>query len=308
LLSFRRLAATIALGPLALGMGLGLTSAQPALAATIPPKITLDSDDLSRPIVLDQQGRFVDTKTSIGTSTASATVPTYVGYLADSDDALPKGYPTIETGPRVAGQTVGPLHLTAATQGQLNSALAQNGEAVVHAADHTMLVKPASSVAAGSSSLSAWLAGQAASGTSTGTPVSTTTTQSQNLAQLLNLDGITKPITNSSVMKDLNHLLTLKSGKFVNWNQQSLDALKRDLSLTSPKHVATHPLTTGTTTSTTATTTPSSPATAAQMLDSPGTVMPAPIPEPSTYLIFSLAAGAFVVRRRLRSSPCPTSA
>jgi hypothetical protein len=296
--------------PLALGLSLASGGTPSATAATIPPKVQLDAEDLRHPLLLDQNGRFVLDRNATGSgagASAGGSVPTYVAYPVDRDDPLPQGYPTIDTGPRVPGRTVGLLNLSSVTRGTLDSTLAQNGEAVVHAGDRTALVKPATAAAAGNPSLSVWLAGQAGSGTGAGTPIATTPSQSKDLAQMLNLDGITRPITNSALMKDLNHLLAIKSGKFVNWNHQSLDALKRDLKLGAPKPTTAHPVApgagmmgTGTTTASSSSAGPS-PA-AAQMLDSSGagtgTVLAAPVPEPSTYLIFGLAAGALVLRRR----------
>jgi hypothetical protein len=297
---------------LALGLATGWLSPPSASAASLVSNIKLDADDTNRPMVLDQNGQWIhplDNKITSSGATASGSVPTYVGYQVDSDDSLPAGLPTIQAGPRVPGQTVGPLHLDASVQAQLNTALAQYGGAAVHTGNDTILVKPVSSLAgdvtAGkTTSLSAWLAGQAASTTS-GTAGSSQP-QAQNLAQMLNLNNITKPITDAQLIKDLNHLLTLKSGKLVNWNQQTFNALKHDLKLSAPKNV-----TPATTTSLPgSTTTASSGTVAAQMLNGPGNtpssgattameVLPAPVPEPSTWVIFSLAAGALALRKRL---------
>jgi hypothetical protein len=108
-------------------------------------------------------------------------------------------------------------------------------------------------------------------------------------AQTLIPTSITDPITNSKLVKDLEHLFALKSGKLVNWNQQSLDALKSDLKIDSPKNVAPKDLAST-----------SKPELAAQVIDgtgSGGTPQPAPVPEPGTLVVFGLVAAALAVRQ-----------
>jgi PEP-CTERM motif len=102
--------------------------------------------------------------------------------------------------------------------------------------------------------------------------------------------SVTDSITNSKLLKDFEQLIALKSGKLVNWNQQTLNALESDMGITSPRHVAPHLATT-------------KPALAAQVLDgSPGgsgaAVQPAPVPEPATLLIFATALGGLALRSR----------
>ena len=109
-------------------------------------------------------------------------------------------------------------------------------------------------------------------------------------AQTLIPTSITNPITNSKFVKDLEHLFTLKSGKLVNWNQQSLDALESDLKIDSPKNVAPKHLAST-----------SKPVLAAQVIDgtgSGGTPQPAPVPEPGTLVVFGLVAAALAVLPR----------
>lgn len=285
----RRPAVTSALGPFALALAVLAPVSAPA--ATIPPRINLSSADLSKPIVLDQSGRWFNypkASPGVGTSDATSLKPTYIGYRIGRDGAVPADYPTIDAGPRVPGQTVGPLHLTPATQAQLNAALAQNGEAVMTSGSGQALVRPVSGNPTAPATVSAWLAGQATAGTGT--------TGSTAAAQQLDLSSISKPITDSSVLKDIGRLLTFKSGKFGNWNQQNLDKLKRDLGLGSPKNVATHPAVAA---GAGAKGTVKSPAGQVAAQELSVNVLATPVPEPGTYLIFGLGAGALLLRRRL---------
>jgi hypothetical protein len=102
--------------------------------------------------------------------------------------------------------------------------------------------------------------------------------------------NITDPITSSKFLKDLEKLISLKSGRLANWNQQELNALASDLGIASPRHVAPHLTTTR-------------PVLEAQTIGgSPGiggsVAQPAPVPEPGTLLIYAVALGGLVARAR----------
>ena len=137
----------------------------------------------------------------------------------------------------------------------------------------------------------AWLASQRSTSSSSSgtTQTSMPTSVAPIEAQTLIPTSITDPITNSKLVKDLEHLFTLKSGRLVNWNQQSLDALKNDLRIPSPKNVAPKALAKK-----------SKPELAAQVIDGTGSVgtrQPAPVPEPGTLAVFGLVAAALAVRQ-----------
>jgi hypothetical protein len=292
------------------GLGVGPT-ASPARASQIASDIKLDSDDLSQPIVLDQNGRLIHLPTPQHPSPvvlASGSVPTYIGYQVDSDDTMPSGLPVVQGDPAKVAQTVGPLHLDPLDISQLDQALAKSGKALVHTTDNSnILINPIASVFGpdGSTSTTSGLASlaarAAAASTTASNPKSTprsasTTVQTSPVtppqAQVL-IPSSTSPITNNNAIKDLQRLLEFKSGKLVNWNQHTLDALKRDLSIGSPRNVAPHAQT-------------SSPKTAAEELAPPvlgtsgtGTPQPAPIPEPGTLAVFGVIAGILLFRQRL---------
>jgi hypothetical protein len=212
---------------------------------------------------------------------------------------LPKDFPTITTGPARAGQTIGPLHFDAAVKAHLDQALAQDGQAAVHSGKATVLVKPiaplfGSTDAGGNGTTLAWLAGQAAANRS-GSSASKVPTTSP-AAQVLIPANIADPITNSKVVKDLQRLLSINHGKLENWNQQTLNALKADLGISSPRNVAPHLATSSSTAKP-----------AAEMLDvsstGTGTPQPAPVPEPASVVIFGMAAFALAARSRLTRRP-----
>ena len=280
---------------------MGLSPATPGQShASQVASIKLDADDLT-PIVLDQNGARVPmpTKHSGPVTLPAGTVPSYVAYTVDGDDSVPQGFPAVYTGAAKPGKTTGPLRLDAVVQGKLDQDLAQHGKVAVHTPNGTYLVKPLASVfgsnaVGGSSTGQAWLATtQAAASQSSSSTAPATNAQAQTLTPPAASTKTTAPTTYGPnfVVRDLQNLLRLQSGKFSNLNSQALDRLKRDLGLSQPKNVATHPAVQHPT------------KTAAQMLDpaqsTAGAAQPAPIPEPSTLAFFGLVLGSWGVRHGL---------
>lgn len=119
------------------------------------------------------------------------------------------------------------------------------------------------------------------------TPVPTTVSVSDPLSP----SSLLEPITNSKFLKDFGNLFAIKSGKLVNWNQQTLNTLASDLGIRSSSHAA-------------ASVTKTTPVLAAQEIDgapavSAATIQPAPVPEPGTLLVFITALGGLLLRGRL---------
>ncbi len=286
---------------LALVVGLGLAPVAPwqSRAAQIASAIKLDAEDLDHPIVLDQNGQTIQLSTKQQSGTVVLTdgaVPSYIAYQVDGGGSLPKGFPTVVSESANSNQTTtGPLHLDALVKAQLVQTLAKDGRAAVYTGQDTYLVKSipplfGTTGSSGGTTL-AWLASQRSTSSSSSgtTQTSMPTSVAPIQAQTLIPTSITDPITNSKLVKDLEHLFALKSGKLVNWNQQSLDALKSDLKIDSPKNVAPKDLAST-----------SKPELAAQVIDgtgSGGTPQPAPVPEPGTLVVFGLVAAALAVRQ-----------
>jgi hypothetical protein len=285
---------------LALAAGMSLAPIGPTRASQVD-SIKLDADDLNSPIVLDQNGAKValPTKHSGPVTLVAGTVPSYIAYTVDSDDSLPSSVHSVYTGAAKAGQTTGPLRLDAIVQGKLDSQLSQYGKVAVHTPDGTYLVKPISSVfgnsgKGGSATGQAWLASVASSASNTSTTSATTATGAQNLTPPKTAASTTAAPTTygtSYLVRDLSNLFHVSAGKFANMNKASLDRLSRDLGISAPKNVTTHPAVQQHAKTTT---------TAAQVLDPAGSAQPAPIPEPSTLAFFGLVLGAWSVRHGLR--------
>jgi hypothetical protein len=285
---------------LILAVGMGLSAPSRSFAAALTSSIKLDADDLNRPMVLDQNGKALalPSKQHHGPLIlASGVTPNYVAYRVDSDDSLPKGIPTVDTGSTKAGQTTSPLHLDTMVKARLDQELAQNSMVAVHTQSHTYLVTPLAPLFGSASDTTdtttkLWLAAQASSANGASKKATQTPSPAQSQPQAQTL--IPSSITDSQLMKDLKSLFTLKSGKLVNLNLTNIDNLKHDLNLNlgPPKNVASHP----------AVRQPSGTA-AAETLVPPssigGTPQPAPIPEPSTLCFLGLAVAAVTLRRQL---------
>ena len=228
---------------LAVGLGLGLAPAAPrqSRASQIAWRIKLDAEDLDHLIVLDQNGQTIQLPTKQQSGPVVLTdgaVPRYIVYQVGGDDPLPKGFPTVDSGSANSNQTTtGPLHLDALVKAQLDQTLAKHGRAAVYNGQDIYLVKPLPPLFGTTGSWAgttlAWLASQrSTSSSSSGTTQASVPIPAASIqAQPLIPTSITNPITNSKFVKDLEHLFTLKSGKLVNWNQQSLDALEGDLKI-----------------------------------------------------------------------------
>jgi len=282
-----------------------------ARAASIATTPNLSADVVGHPFVLDQNGQRIvasGTGKSRAVELAPGALPSYLAYRLQSGATVPSGVPTVN-----AGSGGGRLQFTPLVQAQLNQDLTQHGEAVVSSGKRSFLLQPPPVVfgSSGGTTTSrgtshAWRAtlsthradlalrsgsgSHASASTAASTTASTvpTTVQAQTIIPTTVLDSITDP----KLLKDIEHLLTLKSGKLVNWDQQTFNSLKSDLALSSPQNVAPKV---------------SAPATAkplyeAQVLggfaNSATSPQPAAAPEPGTLAIFGLAAIAFVYRLR----------
>jgi hypothetical protein len=293
-------------------------------AAAVASNIKLGADDLSHPLMLDQNGNRVAMPTrGHPVVLASGVTPSYVAYRLDGDESLPRNFPTVSAGAARTGQTTGPLHFNAVMRQKLDAELAQYGETSVRTPAATYLVKPLAPMftpLAGTSDTTGatvWLANQAratprkqattaAASSPAATTTTTTTSTSSPQPQSQVLAPSTPGATSGALLKDLAKLFTFKSGKLVNFTTGNLDNLKRDLnlslspsiSLSPPKNVAPHPAA-------------AHPVViAAETLvgvptaGGNGSVQPTPIPEPSTLAFFGLVMGAWGMRWQLARKKC----
>ncbi len=232
----------------------------------------LSASEQARPFVLDQNGRriaMLKGGRELPTNLPAGVAPTYLAYrLADRSD-LPDGVPTIST----TGQgrpAMGLLRLDALAKSSLDAELAKSGHATVLMPRQAFLVESwggtvLSDVAGGTKTWRADVEPQAQQ-----TPRPNGKNDS--------FEGTVKDWYNTS------------SNAIKNWNEQALDALKGMFKTNSPKPVIIPPKT------------------ATQILtppdgvDAAAQIMPAPVPEPSSLLVFAAVATAAAWRLRSRRS------
>lgn len=284
---------------LALAAGVSLAPSPKARAAQVA-SVKVDAAGIT-PIILDQDGARLPlpTRRSGPVTLPAGSMPTYAAYPLRRFDSLTRDFPTVYSEGARAGKRTGPLHLDAIVQGKLDHELAKYGKSAVHTREGTYVVKPLAPVfggvgSGGSSPARIWLANASPANSKTSTSTGSTT-EAQAQALIPPATSTKAPISYGPnyLIRDLQNLFRLESGKFTNMNAQSLERLKRDLGLSQPKNVAKHPAVT------------SPPKTAAQVLDpvasGAGSPQPAPIPEPSTLAFFGLALGAWGLRRGLNA-------
>jgi hypothetical protein len=255
-----------------------LTTTATAWAGPIGSSFALSPSELSRPVLLDQNGTQIRVLKGANGATKSLPAgasPTYVAYRLDKASELPEGYPTVNVGPGTArsGPARGPLRLDALAKTALDTELAKSGEAAVHMPRQTYVVESLASLLgskSGDAATQIWMASTATGGARPRPEKS---------------DG-------SSLGDTLKGWFDSSTNAVQNLNSQIADAIKRQLFLAPPKPVIIPPKTKAAT------------KTAAQLLAPPGaaaadgTIQPAPVPEPASLLVFAAAIGAVALRLR----------
>jgi hypothetical protein len=244
----------------ALGLGL-IVAPSLAHAARISATYALSAQDQGRATVLDQSGRTIPIR--------RGALPTYVIYPVTNSAVLPSDLTTIAVRAGRSGPTTGPLRLDAASQAQLNAALAADGQAAVLTPRRTFLVESIAPV-------SARLAAEAASAAAAGDE-SVKATAAAVAAR---------------VETKVKSWYSAGANSFKRWSREVGDDLRDRLKLRSPRVVDHKP--------------PApTPTFAAQVLTPPDAVAqtlaaPAPVPEPAGLLVFATAAAAAAFRSRFR--------
>ncbi|MDG3005518.1 hypothetical protein [Paludisphaera mucosa] len=146
-------------GLLGLGIGLGWFSDRSATAAPLRP-FTVSAES-GPAVVLDQDGRRIAIPRA-GRELLAGTTPTYVAFRLAGRSQLPEGVPTVAAG--TGRDAVGPLRLDALALRTLDARLASADQVAVLGPRQTFLVESASSagLADGTGSTQFWRAGVAA--------------------------------------------------------------------------------------------------------------------------------------------------
>lgn len=249
----------------ALGLGIawaGLTSSAVSAAPLRPYTSTTDA---RRTVVLDQDGRRIAVPRA-GASLPEGTTPTYLAYRLPGRSNIPEGTPTVASA--TGRGAVGPLRLDAMAIQSLNADLARSSQVAVVAPRQAFLVAKATDSALSDAAATTQYWRAAVEGRPGGKSVGDT------------LEGWYNSSTDA-VKK---------------FNDSIVDSLKKTFAPDAPK-----PVILGSTA-------------AAQVLSLDGTQdgaiaeqsaaapQAAPVPEPSTWLVFA-AASALGLRLRARKTP-----
>jgi hypothetical protein len=260
---------------LALGMVLGWSLASPCAAAGLSTFLT--ARDRSRPVLLSETGQPIQLRSLIHPDPVppQGTVPAYLAFPLYGGERLPSDTPTLATGPPAGQTTVGPLNLDPLVQAKLNAALDASGMAVVETPNRNYAVEfvpryARSHAQAGTTSGTASSSGSGA-GSSGGLATAPASPSSASKSQpVQTINGIP---TN-----ELSHWVDLGTNQLIHWSSISVANLEKTLSIgssnTSDKKPGSSP--------------------AAEELQPP---LAAPIPEPSSWLVFGLIVGAAGLRQ-----------
>ncbi len=187
------------------------------------------------------------------------------------------GLPRSLPGSQAGETTVGPLDFDSTIKANLTAALAASatGMAVVDTPKQNYLVEYLPRYA------------QTLSGTTTPSQTNNRVqtwlaTVAAGVGNTMTTAQLTKSSSNSSA-DELSRLLNTGSSTLTDWTNKGITELEKVLDINSSKATATKP----------------SLNLEAQVIESPQP-LPSPIPEPSTWLIFSLLLGAAGLRQRLR--------
>jgi hypothetical protein len=266
---------------LALSLSLGLTMPTHCQGAKLSTYVT--AKDLSRAERLDQNGQPLPPGPlqQSHSEQSSGSTPTYLAVPLQGGEHLPAGITTLVAGSPAGESPVGPLDFDPTLKANLNAALAASasGMAVVDASKHNYLVEYLPRYA------------RSLSGSTTGTAAPQTNnevriwlaTEAPGVGQTTTSATHSTNTASSGAANELSRLLTTSESTMTNWSAKSVAELEKLLNINSSKPTATKP----------------SLNLEAQVLDS-SLPLPSPIPEPSTWLVFSLILGAAGLGQRLR--------
>lgn len=226
----------------------------------------LTEPELSRPFVLDQQGRRLSMAgggRALPPRLPAGVAPTYLAYRLGDRSRAPEGAPVVASALGRGRPAMGPLGLDALAKEALDAELAKTGQVAVVTPRQAFLVE-----SWGGSILSD-VAGES---------------KTWRAAVEAPARGPRPGGRGGSVEGTIKGWYNTSSNAIKNWNQQALDAVKGMFKVDPPKPVIIPPKT------------------AAQMLVPPepaAQAMPAPVPEPGSLIVF--AVGATIAAWRFRS-------
>ncbi len=239
---------SISLSVLVLAVGLFIPSRSEA--ARLGQYLT--AKDLSRPVVLDQNGTQLQLPSASDPhpSVPQGSTPTYLAVPLYGGEHLPVATATIDAGPQAGSSGIGPLDLTTAVTAELNAALNSSGFALVEAPQQNYLVEYLPHIAR-----SHGAAGSTSSGAADRKATSST------LSKLLSASQWDKWA--DSGFTDLKNLLNITNSSSSSKHSTSKPSLNIEAQILGPD----------------------------TQTSGSGRVLPPAIPEPSGWLVFALLLG-----------------
>ena len=281
-----------------LSLCLGASLPSPCEGAGIARYLT--ATDRSKAVLISESGLPIATRSAShpGTATSQGGVPAYVAFPLFGGEHLPSGVPTVSTGSQSGGTAVGPLDLNPLVQANLNAALDGSRMAVVQTPNQSYAVEYLPRYAL----MQAHLASLTSSTSSSTTSGQATQSSSQSLSSASSLSTLASKLTIEGIpASQLSHWFKTGSNGLLSWTKNGLTDLEKTL------HIG------GSSSSHKATALKPSLNLAAEILvpptsaDSSANPLPAPIPEPSTWLVFGLMLGAAGLRQwgsKMRRACC----
>jgi hypothetical protein len=260
----------------------------------------LTTEDLSRAVLLDQNGQQLQLPSTGHPHPvlSQGTVPTYLAFPlyggAPARGGL-SGLPIVDSRSQTGQATVGPLDFSALVKAKLDTALNASGLAVVNTPNRNYVIEFLPRHVA-----SAFLSGGVIGGGSTTTTIAPLTyngvgywlaAQDPQAGQTATQPPATRSSAkaNSKPASELSQMLSSGSGQLIKWSRNGFTELEKLLKINNAAISASKP----------------SLNLAAQELGPP---LPAPIPEPSTWMVFAgLILGAAGLRYRLRQRVSPST-
>ena len=266
-----------------LSLCLGASLQSPCEGAGIARYLT--AVDRSQVVLISESGLTIASRSAShsGAAASQGDAPAYVAFPLLGGEHLPGGVPTVTTGSQSGGTPVGPLDLNPLVQASLNSALDGSRMAVVQTPNQSYAVEYLPRYALMQAHLAALTTSSTSSSTDSGQAAQSS---SESLSSASSLSTLASKLTIEGIpASQLSHWFKTGSNGLLSWTKNGLTDLEKTLHLSSSS-------------SHKATALKPSLNLAAEMLvpppsaDSSGNPLPAPIPEPNTWLVFGMMLGA----------------
>ncbi len=280
-----------------LDLGVGLILTARCEAARLGSYLT--AQDRSQALVLSATGTPIPLRDPAHPDSVppQGTVPAYLAFPLGGGEHLPSGTPTLTTEPQAGGTTVGPLNLNSVVQAELNAALDTSKMAVVETPNRNYAVEflphsartqvqLASTVGSSPSS-----AGRSSGSLTTpsGSPSTSTSTSTSQV----------NPTIEGIPLSELESWAKAGSSAVAHWTTIGVNDLAKSLDLGNSQAARKKP----------------GSKLEAQVLAPPlaeesssSAILPAAVPEPSTWLVFGVILGVAGLRRWVRAPGKPSPA